>query len=108
AGRESSCAIHIQDQKVSRRQFEIRRMDGLFTIADAGSVNGTYLNGQMLQANEPVALKSGDVITVLNNQILFELYDPNFNVAVEQAQSQSPVPKDLQQAMPAAYHQPVY
>jgi pSer/pThr/pTyr-binding forkhead associated (FHA) protein len=89
AGRENSCQIHINDQRVSRRQFEIRHSLGLYTVCDLGSVNGTYLNAHSLQPNEPVALKSGDVITVLNNQIVFELHDPQFQNLIQQASQQA-------------------
>lgn len=83
AGRESSCAIHIRDQRVSRRQFEIRKHAGAYFIIDLGSVNGTLVNGNPISSNEPMPLKSGDAVSVLENYFYFELHDPNFKSRLE-------------------------
>jgi len=83
AGRDPSCQIVIPDQRVSRRQFEIRKINGLFTVIDLGSVNGTFLNGTPVSGTEPEPLKSGDAITVLDNTMYFELHDPNFQYRMD-------------------------
>lgn len=83
AGRDPSCHIQIRDQRVSRRQFEIRRAGSQFMIIDMGSVNGTVVNGNPISSTEPVSIKSGDSITVLNNFIYFELHDANFKNRLE-------------------------
>lgn len=103
AGREGSCYIHIDDQRVSRRQFEIKKINNGFFITDLGSVNGTYVNGEMINANEPVALKSGDTITVLDNQLVFELHDPNFQKVVSESRALAPLEPILQPTAPAPY-----
>lgn len=79
AGRDSnSTQIHIRDQRVSRKQFEIRRIENQYQIIDLGSVNGTMLNGNVLSSADFTNLKSGDVIAVLDNYFYFELHDANF------------------------------
>lgn len=83
AGRDPSCQIIIPDQRVSRRQFEIHKMNGAYTIIDLASVNGTFLNGSPVSSTDPQSLKSGDAITVLDNMMYFELHDPNFKYKVE-------------------------
>jgi pSer/pThr/pTyr-binding forkhead associated (FHA) protein/tetratricopeptide (TPR) repeat protein len=83
AGRESHCPIHINDPRVSRRQYEIRRMGQGFYIIDLGSVNGTLLNGDLISSLEPTPLKSGDAISVLDNHMYFELRDPAFDAKVK-------------------------
>jgi pSer/pThr/pTyr-binding forkhead associated (FHA) protein/tetratricopeptide (TPR) repeat protein len=83
AGRDSSCQIIIPDQRVSRRQFEIRKINGIYTIIDMDSVNGTFLNGSVVSSTDPLPLKSGDAITVLDNTMYFELHDPNFQYRME-------------------------
>lgn len=83
AGRESTCHIHIRDQRVSRRQFEIRRSGTQYQIIDLGSVNGTLLNGNPISSSEPTLLKSGDAISVLNNYLYFELHDSSFQSRLE-------------------------
>ena len=83
AGRDSSCQIIIPDQRVSRRQFEIRKINGIYTIIDMDSVNGTFLNGSVVSSTDPQLLKSGDAITVLDNTMYFELHDPNFQYRMD-------------------------
>lgn len=83
AGRDPSCQIIIPDQRVSRRQFEVHKMNGAYTLLDLASVNGTFLNGTPVSSTDPQALKSGDSISVLDNVMYFELHDPNFKYKVE-------------------------
>lgn len=83
AGRDPSCQIIIPDQRVSRRQFEIHKVNGAYTVIDLASVNGTFLNGSPVSSTDPQSLKSGDAITVLDNTMYFELHDPNFKYKVE-------------------------
>lgn len=83
AGRESTCDIVIRDQRVSRRQFEIRRNGPQFLIIDLGSVNGTLLNGNPVSSAQAVTIKSGDGINVLDNHLYFELHDPHFKERLE-------------------------
>lgn len=83
AGRDPSCQIIIPDQRVSRRQFEIYKVNGAYTILDLASVNGTFLNGSPVSSTDPQTLKSGDAISVLDNTMYFELHDPNFKYKVD-------------------------
>ena len=83
SGRDAACQIIIADQRVSRKQFEIRKINGVFTIIDLNSVNGTFLNGSPISAVDPQTLKSGDSIGVLDNVMYFELHDPNFKFKVD-------------------------
>ncbi|MEZ4669876.1 MAG: FHA domain-containing protein [Anaerolineae bacterium] len=50
------------EKGVSRRHATIIRRDGSLAIVDAGSHNGTFLNGQRLVANQPRILRDGDDI----------------------------------------------
>lgn len=62
-GRDQSATVVFggEDAKVvSARHAEIRHVGGVWRLADAGSRNGTFLNGQRLTADAP--LKVGDVI----------------------------------------------
>lgn len=43
-GRHSDSDIFLDDITVSRRHAEFRRAAGRFSVADVGSLNGTYLN----------------------------------------------------------------
>lgn len=110
AGRDPSCQIIIPDQRVSRRQFEIHKVNGAYTIIDLASVNGTFLNGSPISSTDPQSLKSGDAITVLDNTMYFELHDPNFKYKIEKIevpplqleQPEEDVPLDPQQLLEQA------
>ena len=61
-GRLAGSAIFVDDARVSRRHAEIVVQDGHVTIFDAGSTNGTFVNGTKI--SRPTELNSGDVVTV--------------------------------------------
>lgn len=108
AGRDSSCEIVIRDQRVSRRQFEVRRYGSGFQILDLGSVNGTLVNGSSVSATDPMTLKSGDAISVLDNHLYFELHDPAFKARMEiiKANTPSPLVAVSQDIVPAGGYYP--
>ncbi|MEM1029559.1 MAG: sigma 54-interacting transcriptional regulator [Myxococcota bacterium] len=60
-GRESDCAIHLADTKVSRRHFILRRTGATLTLEDLGSTNGTKVNGVRIRGAR--RLVGGDVLT---------------------------------------------
>ncbi len=86
AGRETSCAIFIDRERISRKHFEIRRQEHIYFIRDLGSANGTTLNGSVLSPNEWQQLASGDSINVGDVCLRFELRDAQYEDRVEQAQ----------------------
>ena len=49
-GRSPECDIFLDDVTVSRRHAEIVREGDEFTIKDLGSLNGTYVNRQRIEA----------------------------------------------------------
>lgn len=85
AGREANCDIVIDDVRVSRRQFELIQSSDGYYVRDLGSVNGTLVNGNPIASNESVKLKSGDHISVLDNNFYFEMRDPDFQNQVKLA-----------------------
>lgn len=60
-GRHPESDIFLDDITVSRRHAEFRRDGGGFVVHDAGSLNGTYVNGQRADAR---AVASGDEVQV--------------------------------------------
>jgi pSer/pThr/pTyr-binding forkhead associated (FHA) protein/tetratricopeptide (TPR) repeat protein len=78
AGRDTTCAIFIDYSKFSRRHFEIRNQEGAFAIKDLGSSNGTLLNGGPVSTQDWMHLKSGDVISVADWNLHFEVRDANY------------------------------
>jgi predicted component of type VI protein secretion system len=75
-GRHSDSDIAIVDGRVSRCHLKIDRVSDIFVVSDAGSSNGTMLNGRRL--NDPVALKKGDVLDLggLKVNIVLESVEP--------------------------------
>jgi adenylate cyclase len=69
-GRSLANEVVVQDAEVSRHHASVEVRQTEFIVSDAGSRNGTYLNGTRLQG--PVALKHGDRIEVGNTKIVFE------------------------------------
>lgn len=60
-GRLPDCDITLKDKGASRRHAQIRTVDGVSTLTDLGSTNGTRLNGQTVQSRQ---LEDGDRITI--------------------------------------------
>jgi two-component system, NtrC family, sensor kinase len=60
-GRESGNFVQLDDNEVSRRHAEIRRVDGRFVVGDLKSSNGTFVNNRKV---ERIELASGDQIQV--------------------------------------------
>lgn len=79
AGRDNIAQITLNDKKASRQHFSIEKVGHEFFIKDLKSANGTLLNGQELKPNEGVPLKSGDIITVNQLTMIFELRDLAFS-----------------------------
>ncbi len=69
AGRHPQSDIFLDDVTVSRRHVEFRRSpDGSFTVADVGSLNGTYVNRERI---DQVALSTGDEVQIGKYRLVF-------------------------------------
>jgi signal transduction histidine kinase len=60
-GRESGNFVQLDDNEVSRRHAEIRRVEGRFVVGDLKSSNGTYVNNRKVERAD---LTSGDQIQI--------------------------------------------
>jgi len=67
-GRATDSQIFLDDVTVSRKHAAIEVEDGVFTLNDLGSLNGTYLNNQSVAKS---ALKTGDEIQIGKFHMLF-------------------------------------
>jgi pSer/pThr/pTyr-binding forkhead associated (FHA) protein len=64
-GRRSGNQIVVSDAFMSGRHAEIHVMEnGVATLVDVGSTNGTFVGGERLPANEPVTLSEGGEFTL--------------------------------------------
>ncbi|MEU5644557.1 FHA domain-containing protein [Streptomyces milbemycinicus] len=69
AGRHPQSDIFLDDVTVSRRHVEFRRgQDGSFTVADVGSLNGTYVNREAIDS---AILNSGDEVQIGKYRVVF-------------------------------------
>ena len=69
AGRHPQSDIFLDDVTVSRRHVEFRRgPDGLFSVADVGSLNGTYVNRERIDS---VTLSHGDEVQIGKYRLVF-------------------------------------
>ncbi|AUH44361.1 FHA domain-containing protein [Streptomyces sp. CMB-StM0423] len=68
-GRHPQSDIFLDDVTVSRRHVEFRRTpDGRFSVADVGSLNGTYVNRERIDEFE---LTSGDEVQIGKFRLVF-------------------------------------
>lgn len=68
AGRHPDSGIFLDDVTVSRRHAVFRRDRDAFTVEDAGSLNGTYVNRNRI---EKVQLKDSDEVQVGKYRLVF-------------------------------------
>ncbi|TNM39796.1 FHA domain-containing protein [Nocardioides albidus] len=68
AGRHPESGIFLDDVTVSRRHAVFRRDGDTFTVEDAGSLNGTYVNRDRI---EKVQLKDSDEVQVGKYRLVF-------------------------------------
>ncbi len=107
-GRHPSCDVQVLEKQVSRKHCTITREKDGWVLADAGSVLGTFLNGELLA--RPQVLETGDEIRVGTETYVFE---DNRRVAhkatlrpISEAAPGELVPFDVSGALPGR-HRPV-
>lgn len=69
-GRDFSCGVCINDNKVSSQHAILLYRNGKFRIKDNLSVNGTIVNGEDID-DDSVLLNDGDIIKVGDTVLLF-------------------------------------
>ncbi len=68
-GRHPDSRVFLDDVTVSRRHAEVvANPDRTFTVRDVGSMNGTYLNGERVQA---AALREGAQLQIGRYRLVF-------------------------------------
>lgn len=68
AGRSVSCDIFLDDVTVSREHAHFVREGTTFTVRDAGSLNGTYLNRERVTQS---VLTAGDEVQIGKYRLTF-------------------------------------
>jgi hypothetical protein len=67
-GRSPDCEIFLDDVTVSRKHAVVGRSGTVFTIADEGSLNGTFVNKKRVESAE---LEDGDEIQIGKYRLTF-------------------------------------
>ena len=67
-GRHPDSEIFLDDVTVSRRHAEFRREGAHYSVADVGSLNGTYVNRERI---ETATLKGGDEVQIGKFKLVF-------------------------------------
>ena len=68
-GSAPASTVVLTDNGVSRKHAGIRKANGMFEIADLGSSNGIYVNGEKVAKKQ---LQLGDVIRVGTTEMVFK------------------------------------
>jgi len=69
-GRDPSADVHIDDPTVSMHHADFVRRDSGWAIVDAGSINGTRVNGDMVHDR---SLRGGDRIKIGNHELVLRM-----------------------------------
>lgn len=80
-GRAEGCSILVQHPLVSRLHARIERGGPRYILADAGSANGTFVNGQRLRGHH--TLSDDDMIGLGSTRPLLRFVDPDPTLMAE-------------------------
>jgi len=69
-GSTAGNTVLLTDTGVSRKHLGIKRLEGGYELADLGSTNGVYVNGEKVARRK---LEMGDVIRVGTTEMVFRL-----------------------------------
>lgn len=81
-GRSTECDLKIAASEVSRIHCRITVRDDAVYVEDLGSANGTFVNEQMLNPRQPVAVDPGTKISIGRAEFLVDYIAPHSNTVV--------------------------
>jgi pSer/pThr/pTyr-binding forkhead associated (FHA) protein len=106
-GRADYNDIVLADESVSTAHAKLQRREGVWTLIDLGSTNGTFVDGEQVQGEVPIA--PGATVRFGQISTMFEPTDDALGVAkgsgtrvVESVQASAPPPPKPRAAAPAA------
>ena len=70
-GRQADNDLVLESERVSRRHVRVLCRRAGYYLEDLGSINGTFVNGRRLAAQQPEVLHHKDVIQVCEFKLLF-------------------------------------
>ena len=84
-GRSDERTICLKDPTVSTLHCKVTRTEGGFAIADAGSTNGTKVNGKPLDGE--YELQSGDTVKIGAFELLYDTEDKTMTMSIQKTQT---------------------
>ena len=73
-GRDPNCAVHIDDDNVSREHARVFLHNASVWVQDSGSRNGVFVNEKRIM--RPKSVSPGDAIRIGEHQFTIELVEP--------------------------------
>lgn len=104
-GRSESCDIVVPRSTVSRLHARIAQEHDRYVLADAGSANGTFVNGEPVREERQLA--TGDAIWLGTSAVALSFSDPDETLGVELVLPPVPLAIDETARVVRVYGEPV-
>ncbi|HUS63333.1 MAG TPA: sigma 54-interacting transcriptional regulator [Kofleriaceae bacterium] len=94
-GRGPESDLRVDDRSISRRHAAVTVADGVVTIADLGSANGTRLAERALEPDQPARLQPGEVADLGEVMVILQRgFEPAARTAPAPASASASAPED--------------
>jgi DNA-binding response OmpR family regulator len=104
-GRSTTCAVVIPSSTVSRLHARIQLQHDRYMLFDAGSANGTFVNGHRLEGGHQ--LHQDDTIWLGSDEVTLTFDDPEATLVLPVGSSSMPISIDEQAHTVQVYGAPV-
>jgi DNA-binding response OmpR family regulator len=88
-GRSDSCSVVIPLPVISRLHARIELQHDRYLLYDAGSANGTFVNGKRIE--QPLQLSTGDEIWLGSADVTLHFSDPEETLVMPQSIAPAPI-----------------
>jgi hypothetical protein len=75
-GRDATCDIVCPNPSVSKRHATLSRIDGIWTVEDHGSTNGTEISCERIVRSEPRILPEGEPLVLAQVVVIRAYFTP--------------------------------
>jgi|GEM_PF-1035290 len=80
-GRKKDNDLELPEMGVSGHHAQLRKEGGQWVLLDEGSVNGTLLNGKEIEKRRMYPVENGDVVHIMDTEILIRFPKPSVRPA---------------------------
>lgn len=88
-GRSDTCGVVIPLPLISRLHARIELQHDRYLLVDAGSANGTFVNGKRI--DQPIQLSTGDEIWLGSSDVALHFSDPEETLVMPQSFEPAPI-----------------